>query len=215
LSACSPELLGDPDQLRLGLLALGVPADESLVLKLRQYLGLLTRASQSFNLTSIRDPHDMVVLHVLDALTARPFLAGARILDAGTGAGLPGVPLALVEPQRRFTLVDATLKKVRFVREVIEALSIPNASVEQARIESFGPPGAFDTVISRALSSLTRFAADAAHLVAPGGRLVAMKGRWPETTPLRVPRGFCAPDVTRVSLPGRPDERHLVVLTRQ
>lgn len=208
-SAGSPEAL-----LRKYLPELGLTADARLVGALADFLRLLDKWNQAFNLTSIRDPGEMVVRHVLDSLSARPFLQGGRVLDVGCGGGLPGIPLALVDPERSFTLLDSGLKKVRFVRQAIGELRISNACAVQARIEDYAPMQLFDTVISRAFAALPDFINGAGHLVAPGGRLLAMKGRLPADELEAVPEGWLAEAVTAVQVPGLDAERHMIVLSR-
>ena len=193
---------------------MGIPVEESLVTACADFLRLLAKWNRAYNLTSIRDPLEMVPLHILDSLTARPFLAGERILDVGCGAGLPGIPLALTEPARHFTLVDATLKKVRFVRQAIGELKLRNVQAEHVRIEDYAPVALFDTVICRAFSSLPDFIRGAARLVAPGGRLLAMKGRLPADELAQLPDGWVAAAVTSVRIPGVDAARHMVVVTR-
>ena len=193
---------------------MGIPAEESLVAAFADFLRLLAKWNRAYNLTSIRDPLEMVPLHILDSLTARPFLAGERILDVGCGAGLPGIPLALTEPARHFTLVDATLKKVRFVRQAIGDLKLRNVQAEHVRIEDYAPVALFDTVICRAFASLPDFIGGVARLVAPGGRLLAMKGRLPADELAQLPDGWVAAAVSPVRIPGLDAERHMVVVSR-
>jgi len=202
------------DLLRQGLPELGIPADEALVNASASFLRLLTKWNQAWNLTSIRDPLEMVPLHILDSLTARPFLEGQRILDVGCGAGLPGIPLALTEPTRQFTLVDATLKKITFVRQAIAELKLPNAQAEHTRIEDYHPVAPFDTVICRAFGSLPDFIRGAGRLVAPAGQLLAMKGRLPADELAVLPAGWATVAVTPVRIPGVAAERHIVQIAR-
>jgi 16S rRNA (guanine527-N7)-methyltransferase len=209
-SAGSPEAL-----LRKYLPELGLIADARLVDALAGFLRLLDKWNQAFNLTSIRDPGEMVVRHVLDSLSARQFLQGRRVLDVGCGAGLPGIPLALADPERSFTLLDSGLKKVRFVRQAIGELRISNACAVQARIEDYAPMQLFDTVISRAFAALPDFINGAGKLVAPGGRLLAMKGRLPADELEAVPEGWLAEAVTPVQVPGLDAERHMIVISRR
>lgn len=196
-----------------GLVQLGLPADRALVDRLASYLRLLGQWNRAYNLTRITGPEDMVVRHLLDSLSARPWLAGSRILDAGTGAGLPGIPLALVEPARHFTLVDSVGKKLRFLRQAVLELGLANVTPLQARLEDC-PAGSMDTVISRALASLADFAASCGPLLVPGGRLVAMKGRHPGDELAALPAPWRATAVARVQVPGLDAERHIVVLER-
>jgi 16S rRNA (guanine527-N7)-methyltransferase len=207
------------DLLRAGLreMALpepGIPADEALVAAFASYLRLLARWNENINLTGIRELPDMVPLHILDSLTARPFLQGERIVDVGCGAGLPGIPLALTEPARHFTLVDGTLKKIRFVQQAIADLGLTNAEALHVRIEDHTPVPLYDTVICRALSSLPDFVRRAGGVVAPGGQLLAMKGKLPADEIAALPKGWRASGVTRVKIPGLDVERHIVQITR-
>jgi len=202
------------DLLRQGLPALDVPADEALVAAFAGYLALLARWNENINLTGIREPAAMVPLHILDSLTARPFLKGGRIVDVGCGAGLPGIPLALTEPARHFTLVDGTLKKIRFVQQAIADLGLANAEALHVRIEDHTPVPLYDTVICRALSSLPDFVRRAGGVVAPGGQLLAMKGKLPEDEMQALPKGWRVAAVTPVKIPGVDAERHIIQVVR-
>lgn len=203
----SPETL-----LRRHLPDLGIAATDELVEVLLRFLGLLQKWNRAFNLTSIREPGEMAVRHVLDSLSARPYLQGDRLLDVGCGAGLPGIPLALVETGRHFTLLDAGLKKIRFVRQAIGELGIRNAAAVQSRIEDYTAVQPFDTVMCRAFASLPDFIGGAGHLVAPGGRCLALKGRRPDDELAALPPGWVAEAVTPVTVPGLEGERHMVIL---
>jgi len=202
------------DLLRQGLSDLGMRSDEELVTAFASFLRLLAQWNENINLTGIREPAAMVSLHILDSLTARPFLKGQRIVDVGCGAGLPGIPLALTEPARHFTLVDGTLKKIRFVRQAIEDLGLTNAEALHTRIEDHSPVHLYDTVICRALSSLPEFVRFAGRVVAPGGQLLAMKGKLPAEEIAALPAGWRAAAVTPVRIPGVDAERHIVQLVR-
>jgi 16S rRNA (guanine527-N7)-methyltransferase len=200
--------------LRAGLPAVGVQADQRLVGDFAHFLRLLEKWNRAFNLTAVRDPAEMVPLHILDSLSVREFLHGRRIADIGTGAGLPGIPLAMVEPEREFLLLDSGGKKIRFVQHAIGELQLGNAEAVQARVPAYAPPDGFDTVICRAFSSLPEFAANCAHLVRPGGRLLAMKGRVPQTELGALPPGWQATEIAPVALPGLDVHRHVLVLER-
>ncbi len=211
------------DLLRQGLPALdlpgrGHPPDEALVAAFASYLRLLAQWNENINLTGIRDLAAMVPLHILDSLTARPFLKGERIVDVGSGAGLPGIPLALVDQRagatRHYTLVDGTLKKIRFLQQAIADLKLTNAEALHARIEDHRPVPLYDTVICRALSSLPDFVRHAGGVVARGGQLLAMKGKLPAEEIAALPKGWRASAVTRVTIPGVDAERHIIQITR-
>jgi 16S rRNA (guanine527-N7)-methyltransferase len=198
------------DTLAAGARELGIELDTARAEQLLKLIDELERANASFNLTAIRDRCGMLTKHVLDSLTLQPYLRGERCADVGTGAGFPGLPLAIVNPQRRFTLIEATGKKSRFVQQAADALGCDNVQVVNARAESYRPFELFDTVASRALASLADFVAYAGHLCAPGGRLLAMKGRRPDGEISAVPKSFRVLAVHQLALPGFEDQRHLV-----
>jgi 16S rRNA (guanine527-N7)-methyltransferase len=174
----------------------------------------LEQGNRQFNLTAIRDRPGMLHKHVLDSLSLQPYLLGTRMADVGTGAGFPGLVLAIVNPERRFTLIEATGKKARFVEQTAQRLGLSNVLVVNSRAETYRPFELFDTVVARALSSLAGFVAYAGHLCAPDGRLLAMKGKRPDDEISALPRSFRALAVHRLSVPGLTDERHLVELVR-
>ncbi len=171
-------------------------------------------ANAQFNLTAIRDRAGMLHKHLLDSLSLQPFLRGTRIADVGTGAGFPGLPLAIVNPARHFALIEATGKKARYVEATLRGLGLANVEVVQARAEAYRPAAGFDTVVARALASLADFVAYAGHLCAPGGRLLAMKGRRPDAEVSALPKAFRVLAVHRLRVPGLDGERHLVEISR-
>jgi len=187
------------------------PSQSDALLKLVDELEL---GNAQFNLTAIRDRLGMLRKHVLDSLSVEPYLRGDRVADVGTGAGFPGLPLAVVNPQRRFTLIEATGKKARFAERTAQQLGCDNVQVVNSRAESYRPLELFDTVTARALSSLADFAAYAGHLCAPGGRLLAMKGKRPDEEISALPKSFRVLAVHRLRVPGLDDERHLVELSK-
>lgn len=172
----------------------------------------LEQGNAQFNLTAIRDRPGMLRKHVLDSLSVQPYLRGSRIADVGTGAGFPGLALAVVNPERRFTLIEATGKKARFVEQTAARIGCGNVAVVNARAENYRPFDLFDTVLARALSSLEDFVAYAGHLCAPGGRLLAMKGKRPDEEISALPKSYRVLAVHALSVPGLTDERHLVEL---
>jgi 16S rRNA (guanine527-N7)-methyltransferase len=189
-------------------IALDAPGAEALL----RLVDELELGNAQFNLTAIRDRLGMLRKHVLDSLSLQPYLRGVRVADIGTGAGFPGLPLAIVNPRRRFTLVEATGKKARFVAQTALRLGVDNVQVEHARAENYRPFELFDTVVARALSSLADFTAYAGHLCAPDGRLLAMKGKRPDEEISDLPKSFRVLAVHRLKVPGLDDERHLVEL---
>jgi 16S rRNA (guanine527-N7)-methyltransferase len=206
--------LPEGDALRHGLAALGIDPAAALTARFAAYLDLLERWNRAYNLTSVTDRGQMIVRHLLDSAAAKPYLAGTAILDAGSGAGLPGIPLALLEPARHFTLVDSSGKKVRFLRQVVMELALDNVTPVQARLERWQAPTPFDTVICRAFASLADFVAACAHLCAPAGRLVALKGRRPDAEVALLPAPWRPAEIRPLAVPGLDAERHVVVLVR-
>jgi 16S rRNA (guanine527-N7)-methyltransferase len=201
-------------RLAAGAAELGVPLDDAQIDKLWR-LGLMLRErNEQVNLTSIVSPEGVLTLHMLDSLSIVPDLLDAKtVLDVGTGGGFPGLPLAVACPERDFLLIDGTQKKIRFVNEAIEALAIPNAKAAAMRAENLDEPK-FDAVVVRAVGSLIDVLHNAGHLVAPEGRLIAMKGRHPAEELRTVPRGWRA-KVSVLRVPGLDAERHVVALSRQ
>lgn len=192
----------------------GLPAAAAVVAPLVRYLALLEQWNRAYNLTSVTGLDDMVVRHILDSATVRPFLAGPTVLDAGTGAGLPGIPLALLEPGLAFTLLDSVGKKMRFLHEVVSTLGLTNVRLVQARLEDWRADERFSTITCRALGTLATFASLCGRFLAPGGRLVAMKGQHPAAELRELPAGWRASTVERVRVRGLDAERHIVVLER-
>jgi 16S rRNA (guanine527-N7)-methyltransferase len=166
------------------------------------------------NLTAITEPAEVVDKHLLDSLAVLPFMKGLQVADVGTGAGFPGLPLAVADLDRRYTLVESTGKKVRFVQHAAVMLKLPNVEVVQARAEAYKPNRPFDSVIARALGSLSNFIRVAGHLAGRGGRLFAMKGKVPEAELAALPPGWKALAVHAVAVPGLDAERCLVELGR-
>ena len=202
------------EMLARGAAEIGIDLDAARAESLLRLVDELELGNAQFNLTAIRDRPGMLRKHVLDSLTLQPHLRGDRVADVGTGAGFPGMALAIADPQRRFTLIEATGKKARFVAQTAERIGCSNVQVVHSRAESYRPIELFDTVVARALSSLADFVAYAGHLCAPGGRLLAMKGKRPENEMSALPRSFRVLAVHRLHVPGLADERHLVELVR-
>ena len=200
------------EMLAQGAVAIGIELPAAQTESLLRLVDELELGNAQFNLTAIRDRPGMLRKHVLDSLTLAPYLRGDRVADVGTGAGFPGLALAIVNPQRRFTLIEATGKKARFVAATAQRIGCSNALVVHSRAEDYRPFELFDTVTARALSSLGDFVAYAGHLCAPGGRLLAMKGKRPEGEISALPRSFRVLAVHRLHVPGLADERHLVEL---
>lgn len=207
------------EELRATLVAgtreLGLAPDEAQLDRLLALVALVGEWNAKFNLTAIRDPLDMVRKHLLDSLTVQPWIRGPFVADVGTGAGFPGLPLAIVNPGLRFTLIDSTQKKIRFVEHAAKELGLDNVTAVAVRAESYVPAQRAQTVVSRALAAVPLFVEQAGHLCAKQGRLLAMKGRDPADELVKLPRGWRATSVGKLRVPGLPDERHLVILERE
>jgi len=166
------------------------------------------------NLTAIRERPAQITKHLLDSLSVQPFLHGERVLDVGTGAGFPGLPLAIVNPSKQFVLLDSTAKKLKFIEHVCALLELPNVQTVHIRAENFRPAQRFDIVLSRAVGPVEQFVKWAGHLSVGGGRLLAMKGRHPEAELASLPTGWKLAAVHRLDVPALDEERHLVELCR-
>ncbi len=178
--------------------------------KLLDYVALVQKWNKVYNLTAVRDADRMLTHHLLDSLAVTPHVASARILlDVGSGAGLPGIPLALALPDLRVTLLDSNHKKATFLSQAVIELKLPNVDIICARVEKYEPKQLFDVVISRAFSDLPEFVALAGRLVAPGGTLLAMKGVHPFEEIAQLNGGFTLSGVTPLTVPGLDAERHL------
>jgi 16S rRNA (guanine527-N7)-methyltransferase len=197
-----------------GARALALELDEVQLARLVAHLDLLDKWSARMNLTAIRDRPSQLTKHLLDSLTVQPYLRGERIADVGSGAGFPGIPLAIVEPHRRFTLIESTGKKCRFLEHVRDTLELKNVAIVQSRAESYQPDMRFDTVLARAVGPVADLVKVAGPLVVGGGRLLAMKGRYPEQELAARLDGWKVAAVHPLSVPGLGEERHLVELCR-
>ena len=203
--------------LRAGLVDLQL--DPALETPLLDYLSLLLRWNRTYNLTAVRDPREMVTKHLLDSLAMHPYVdglaqAGGALADLGTGAGLPGIPLAIAKPGLRVTLVESAGKKARFMREAVRQLKLADVQVAESRIEALDMPGAFDAITARALATLPLLVEWGGPLLKPDGRLLAMKGVEPAEEIAALPAGWAVEAVHPLRVPGLPAQRHLVVVRR-
>jgi len=197
-----------------GTRALALELSEAQVARLVAHLDLLDEWNARMNLTAIRDRPSQLTKHLLDSLTVQPYLRGERIADVGSGAGFPGIPLAIVEPHLQFTLIESTGKKCRFLEHVRDALELKNVEVVQSRAESYKPDMRFDTVLARAVGPVADLVKVAGPLVVGGGRLLAMKGRYPERELAARLDGWKVAAVHPLTVPGLAEERHLVEICR-
>jgi 16S rRNA (guanine527-N7)-methyltransferase len=196
-----------------GAAVLGVALDARQAHALLQLLDELELWNRRYNLTAITERGPMIRAHLLDSLAALPDLHGSRIADVGTGAGFPGLPLALMCPQRRFTLIDATAKKIRFVAHAVRLLRLSNVDVLQARVETLEEDPPYDTVIARACAALPQLLRRVAGLCGPATRVVALKGRFPEAELRELPKGWRLLRSRAVQIPGLEAERHILTLS--
>ena len=203
--------------LESGLTDLGLDAAHAP--RLLDYLALLLRWNATYNLTAIRDPREMVTKHLLDSLAMHPYVddlvaRGGALADLGTGAGLPGIPLAIVKPGLRVTLVESAGKKARFMRQAIRELGLDGARVAESRIEALDEPGAYAAITARALATIPLILELGGHLLAGDGVLLAMKGVHPTDELAQLPAGWVLRDSRPLRVPGLDAERHLVTVGR-
>lgn len=185
-----------------------------LIDSLLHYVAQLEKWNKAYNLTAVRDPAEMVTRHILDSYSVVPYIVGPRVIDVGTGAGLPGIPLALACPEHEYVLLDSNGKKVRFLQHIVGELGLTNVTPVQSRAESYTEAGWFDSVICRAFTSLADFVDTSGHLAAPEGRLVAMKGRLPEAELGAIADGWSVVAAEALQVPGLSAERHAIVIRR-
>jgi 16S rRNA (guanine527-N7)-methyltransferase len=197
-----------------GIEALGIGLSSAQIAQLEGYLDLLEKWNRVYNLTAIRERAQMVTHHVLDSLAVLPHLRGPRVLDVGSGGGLPGIPVAIARPDLDVTLLDANHKKSAFLNQAAAELRLANVHVAAQRVESWETAQRFDTIVSRAFADLGEFATVAGRLLAEGGCLAAMKGVHPFEEIERLPQGYVVREVIRLQVPGLDAERHLVMIGR-
>ncbi|MBD1576404.1 MULTISPECIES: 16S rRNA (guanine(527)-N(7))-methyltransferase RsmG [Vibrio] len=180
------------------------------------YVVMLDKWNKAYNLTSVRNPMDMLVKHILDSAVVSPHLVGSRFIDVGTGPGLPGIPLAILNPESDFTLLDSLGKRIRFIKQVVHELAITNVTPVQSRVEEFDPEQGFDGVISRAFASITDMVEWCHHLPKQdSGIFLALKGQLPEDEIDQLPAQFAVIEVKVLQVPELEGDRHLVLLEKR
>jgi 16S rRNA (guanine527-N7)-methyltransferase len=199
-------------ELAAGITALELNVAPEAQQRMLDYLALVEKWNKAYNLTAVREPAKMLTHHLLDSLSVLPHVRGPRALDVGSGAGLPGIPLALACPQWQFTLLDSNHKKTTFLRQTVIELKLTNVDVVCERVETWVSPQLFDTVVSRAFSDLPEFIGLAGKLCAKTGVVVAMKGIYPHEELAQVPKDFQLCSVVSLKVPGLDAERHAALL---
>jgi 16S rRNA (guanine527-N7)-methyltransferase len=201
-------------QLDRGLEELGLRLDRSARKKLLAFAELLEKWNRVYNLTSIRGAEQIVSGHLLDCLAIVPHVEAARALDVGSGAGFPGIPLAIARPDMQVTLLDSNQKKVAFLRQAVSELQLDNATVVEERVEGWQPQEKFDLIVSRALADTGEFVRLSRHLLAHGGVFAAMKGVIPRDELERLPQGYRVRETVALAVPGLEAQRHLILVER-
>ena len=202
-------------ELELGIKTLGLNCSTHQVEQLIAYLEMLQRWNKAYNLTAIREPIQMVRLHLLDSLAVHPFIKDAKdIIDVGTGPGLLGIPLAILNPDKNFTLLDSNGKKTRFLFQAINDLSLANAKEINQRVEKYQPEQLFDIVLSRAFSSISDMLTQCNHLVCDSGCFLAMKGKKPDSELSQIAKDYKVVDLSQINVPQVDSERHLIKITK-
>ncbi len=196
-----------------GARALGIQMEQGTADMLQQHLALLVKWNRTYNLTAITHPTEMVVQHVLDSLVVNQHLKGSRMLDIGSGGGFPGLPLAILNPEQRWTLLDSRSKRIEFIRHVVSKTGVSNVDLENCRVENFRPETKFDTLTARAFSSLQNLLILSGACQQPGTRILAMKGKAPYDEIEELPDHIrSAVKVIRLEVPFLDAERHLVTI---
>lgn len=201
-------------QLRDGLAAMDLSLDEDRQEKLRAFLGLLNKWNRAYNLTAVRDEREMVSRQLLDSLSILPWVTADHLLDVGAGGGLPGIPLAIALPEKRFTLLDSNGKKTRFLHQCVLELGLANVEVVHGRAEDCSPEEPFAQISSRAFTALENLVNWCGGLLANEGEFLAMKGQFPDDEVAALPAGWQVKSSHSLDVPGADGERHLLVVAR-
>jgi len=193
---------------------LSIELSEQQQLALLDYLSLLIKWNKAYNLTAVRDPLAMTHRHLIDALSIVPLVPENRLIDVGTGAGIPGIILAILRPQQEITLLDSNGKKTRFLQQVKMQMKLDNVEVLQSRVEGYSPSPLFDTIVSRAFTALDNMVNLTQHLSSKSGKILAMKGTYPEPNQQPLPQPWVVQNVQPLVVPFVDEQRHLVTIGR-
>jgi 16S rRNA (guanine527-N7)-methyltransferase len=204
---------GEQARLEHGLRQMGLAVVDAQVAALLGHVALIRRWAGSYNLVSRGDLEALIERHVLDSLAVLPWIEGKRLLDVGSGAGFPGLPLAVVRPGMEVSLLDSSGKRARFLRQALRSLELVRVEVVETRVEAFEPNHAFNTIVSRAFSSLELFARRVRHLSRPGTRVLAIKGRHPSAELSGLPDWLTVEAIEPYRVPGLHAERHVVIMS--
>jgi 16S rRNA (guanine527-N7)-methyltransferase len=185
------------------------------IITLVAFVLLMQKWNKAYNLSSVRDPEQMLIRHIMDSLVVSPFIGVDRIADVGTGPGLPGIPLAIMFPEKQFTLIDSLGKRIRFIKQACYELNIQNVEAIEARVEDVKPDTGFDIVLSRAFASLADMLNWCEHLVAKNGEFLALKGQLHQDELAHVPSRFVVVDTKALAVPSLIGERHVVSIQKR
>ena len=198
-----------------GLAAMQIACSDDQVAALLGFLQLIERWNSAYNLTAINELATMIPRHVFDSASVLPHLKGQRFADVGTGAGLPGIPLAILAPDKQFALIETSGKRTRFLLQVVSELSLTNVTVHKTRAEQYHPEQLFDGVLSRAFASLEQMLRLTQHLCSDSGRFYAMKGAYPEKELSEISKDYIVLEALSLNVPQQPGERHLLIIQKR
>lgn len=202
-------------QLEAYLAAINLPATTEQKKQLIDFVGMLNKWNKAYNLTSVRDPEAMLIRHIMDSLVVSEHLQGERFIDVGTGPGLPGIPLAIMNPDKTFVLLDSLGKRIRFQKQVAFELGIHNISSVESRVEAYQPEQKFDGVLSRAFASIQDMLTWCHHLPAENGQYYALKGQLNDEEMQQIPAGFVVKSIIELKVPKLDEQRHLLKIIKE
>lgn len=211
----SHQVLAFQKQLIADCERMSIPLTDTQASSLITYLALLAKWNKTYNLTAVRQPDEMLSRHLVDSLSILPYATGDNILDVGTGPGLPGIPLAIMRPQQRFTLLDSNSKKTRFITQSVIELGLKNVSVCHARVEEARFKQSFDQVVSRAFTSLANMVELCSHQLSDSGQFLAMKGIAPTGETEQLGQQYQIEKTVKLEVPGCAAQRHLIIVKKR